>query len=125
MIQSYRDLIVWQKGIALVYETYNLTRSLPADERFVLVPQMRRAAISVPSDIAEGHGRSNYRGDYRRFLAMSRGSLKELETYFVLTEGLGYSTARHLRSAWSLCDEISRMLISMQQNLRTGRRKQG
>jgi four helix bundle protein len=123
MIRSYRDLIVWQKGTALVYETYRLTRAFPADERFVLVPQMRRAAIAVPADIAEGQGRNSYRAEYRRFLSMSRGSLKELETYFVLSEGLGYATSRDLEPAWSLCDEISRMLTSMQQALRQGKRR--
>jgi len=64
------------------------------------------------------------RAEYRRFLSMSRGSLKELETYFVLTEGLGYATARHLQPAWSLCNEISRMLTSIQQVLRKGRRNE-
>ncbi|MDQ3994303.1 MAG: four helix bundle protein [Actinomycetota bacterium] len=73
MIESYRDLIVWKKAIALVFEIYGLSRRFPADERFGLTAQLRRAAISIPSNIAEGHGRHHHRAEYRRFLSMARG----------------------------------------------------
>jgi four helix bundle protein len=117
VIQSYQDLIVWQKAIDLVVESYRLTRRLPAAERFGLVPQIQRAAVSVAANIAEGHGR-HHRDDYRQFLSIARGSLKELETHFVIVERLGFLTAADLRRARSLSDEVSRMLSALQRRLR-------
>jgi four helix bundle protein len=119
MIQSYRDLIVWQKSIDLVVESYRLTRRLPTSERFGLISQIQRAAVSIPANIAEGHGR-HHRDDYRQFLSIARGSLKELETHSVIIEKLGYLSAADLRRARSLCDEVSRMLSSLHRRLRQG-----
>ena len=78
-IKSYKDLLVWQRGVALVKTVYVLSENLPAAERFGLTAQMRRAAVSVPSNVAEGFGRQAS-GEYRHHLAISRGSLAELET---------------------------------------------
>jgi four helix bundle protein len=82
-IKSYRDLRVWQEAMVLVEMTYELTATLPANEKFGLVSQMNRAAVSVPANMAEGHG-SKHRGVYLNHLSISRGSLAELETYFEL-----------------------------------------
>ncbi len=117
VIQSYRDLIVWQKSIELVLESYRLSRQLPASERFGLISQIQRAAVSIPADIAEGHGR-HHRDDYRQFLSIARGSLKELETHFIIIEKLAYVSATDPRQARSLCDEISRMLSDFHRKLR-------
>ena len=78
-MKSYRDLIVWQKSMVLVTMIYKLTIKLPDDEKFGLISQIKRSAISVPSNIAEGYGR-NYRKDYSRFLQIARGSLYESQT---------------------------------------------
>lgn len=78
-VRSYRDLVAWQRGRELVQVTYSLTSRFPAEEKFGLVSQMRRAAVSVVSNIAEGYGRGS-QVDYTRFLRLARGSLFELET---------------------------------------------
>jgi four helix bundle protein len=117
VIESHEDLIVWQKGMELVFETYRLSRPFPADERFGLTAQMRRAAVSIPSTIAEGHGR-HHRRDYCRFLSMARGSVKELETQLAIAEGLRFAAHADLERARSLCEELSRMLTTLQRKLR-------
>ena len=88
-VRTYRDLIVWQRSMELAEETFHATRSFPDDERWVLVTQMRRAANSVPSNIADGHARQS-RKDYLRFLRTARGSLVELETEIELARRFGY-----------------------------------
>jgi four helix bundle protein len=117
MIRSYQDLLVWQKAMDLTVETYRLTQALPSEERFGLTVQMRRAAVSIPANIAEGHGR-HHREDFRQFLSIARGSLKELETHFVIAERLGFLTKSELRHARSLCDEVSRMLSTLRRKVR-------
>ena len=86
-VKTFRDLIAWQKAMALVKQVYRLTEGLPHTERFGLTAQMRRAAVSIPSNIAEGHGRES-RTDYLRFLRIARGSLMELQTQLILVEEL-------------------------------------
>ena len=86
-IRSYRDLVVWQKGMDLVTSCYEATESLPDNERYGLTNQVRRAAISVPANIAEGYGRYHL-GDYIRHLRVANGSLFELETELLLIERL-------------------------------------
>jgi four helix bundle protein len=97
-IKSYRDLVVWQRAMDLVVESYQLTRDYPVSERYGLGSQTNRAAVSVAANIAEGHGRSST-GDYLRHLAIARGSLMELQTHFVIAErglrGCGSSRAPH------------------------------
>ena len=89
MSQHYRDLLVWQKAIALVTEIYRLTQGFPREELYGLTSQIRRAAVSIPSNIAEGQGRLT-RGEFRQFLGQARGSYAELETQLIIAENLGY-----------------------------------
>ncbi|HEY3319507.1 MAG TPA: four helix bundle protein [Planctomycetota bacterium] len=90
-LQSYRDLLVWQKAMDLVVSIYTLSRSFPNDERFGLTSQIRRASISVPSNIAEGYGRS-HRGEYLHHLSIARGSLMEVETDLLAAVRLAFVT---------------------------------
>lgn len=89
VVRSYRDLIAWQKSIDLVAEIYRSTRSFPREEIYGLVSQLRRAAVSVPSNIAEGHARLTT-GEFRQFLGHALGSLMEIETQIVISERLEY-----------------------------------
>ncbi|MCU1286198.1 MAG: ribosomal protein [Acidobacteriales bacterium] len=89
MGHSYRDLLVWQKAISLVAEIYRFTRAFPKDEIYGLTSQLRRAAVSVPSNIAEGQGRLSKK-DFRHFLGQARGSLLEVETQPLIAHKLGY-----------------------------------
>jgi len=86
-IKTFRDLIAWQKAMELAKQIYHLTGSMPEEERFGLTSQMRRAAVSVPSNIAEGYGRGS-RTEYARYLRIARGSLMELQTQILLAEQL-------------------------------------
>ena len=86
-IKTFRDLIAWQKAMELTKQIYRVTAAMPDNERFGLTAQMRRAAVSIPSNIAEGHGRGS-RTDYIRFLRIARGSLMELQTQLILAEQL-------------------------------------
>ncbi len=88
-IKTFRDLIAWQKSMMLAKETYKATSLMPDTERFGLTAQMRRAAVSIPSNIAEGHGRQS-RPDYIRFLKTARGSLMELQTQVLLAQDLDF-----------------------------------
>jgi len=88
-ITSYRDLIVWQKSLALVTEVYKLTNTFPQDEKFGLVSQMRRCSVSIPSNIAEGRSRGS-RKDYRHFIIIAFGSGAELETQVLIAKNLGF-----------------------------------
>jgi four helix bundle protein len=108
-LQTYRDLKVWQKAMDLVEQIYTLTKTFPDEERFGLTSQMRRAAVSVPANIAEGYGRK-HRGDYLHHLSMARGSLMELETHLMIAVRLRFCTDEHLRSPWETCQETGKML---------------
>ncbi len=112
MINSYKDLEVWQKSMALVTEVYRIVKLLPPEERYALSDQMRRAAVSIPSNIAEGHARSNRR-DYINFLSMSRGSNAELQTQCLICVNLGYIKNNNIQMALSLSDEVGRMLTTL------------
>lgn len=89
MGQSYRDLLAWQKAMQLVVEVYRATRGFPRDELYGLTSQLRRAAVSVPSNIAEGQARFSAR-EFHHFLSHSRGSLVEVETQVLIAQSLGY-----------------------------------
>lgn len=109
-MSSFKDLIVWQKGIELTKEVYALCKVLPASEQMGLSSQMRRAAISIPSNIAEGY-RRNGRKEYRQFCALSLGSAAELETQLIIThEVYSQSDVTH---AMDLCTEIQKMLTAL------------
>jgi len=88
-VNGYRDLLVWQRAMDLVVAAYRLTKAFPAEERYALVQQVRRSAVSVPSNIAEGHGR-NHLGDYLRHLSIARGSVMELDTQLLIAGRMGY-----------------------------------
>ncbi len=111
MRQSYRDLQVWQKGMDLVVRIYELTSLFPQNEMYGLTSQMRRAAVSVPSNLAEGKGRSDR--DFSRFVLQSRGSVWELETQVEIAGRLGYLPDQHVQEIKRQTSEISRMLNGM------------
>jgi len=109
-LQSYKELIVWQKAYQLVLEIYKITKSFPKSETFGLSQQMRKAVISIPSNIAEGYGRKS-KTDYHRFLSISYGSLSELETQYLLSVDLGYTKQNKIIE--TLLHEIGGMLYRM------------
>ena len=111
-IKTYRDLIVWQKSMSLVTEIYKVTRSFPKDETYTLVSQMRRCAISIPSNIAEGFGRKST-NDYIRFLNITMGSLYELQTQLEISLNLKYLKKVDFNKFYESSREIERMLGSM------------
>jgi len=114
--RGYRDLVVWQKGIALAREIYLLTKKLPADEKFGLVSQMRRAAVSVPSNIAEGQARRTT-GEFIQFISHAEGSIAELDTQLTLCEQLKLLSSNDCSPAAILIDELRRMLNSLRRKL--------
>jgi len=109
-------LLVWRKGIDLVKEIYRMTKAFPADERFGLVSQMRRAAVSIPSNIAEGQARKTT-GEFVQFLSQAEGSLAELDTQLILAVELGYSNPTQVASATGLVSELKRMLNALRRAL--------
>lgn len=109
-LKSYRELIVWQKAYLLVLEIYRITKEYPKSETFGLAQQMRRAAVSIPSNIAEGYGRK-HKTDYHRFLSIAYGSLSELETQYLLSIDLGYITQNEIIE--TLLKEVGGMLYRM------------
>jgi four helix bundle protein len=114
---SYKDLVVWQKAIELSSQIYHLTASFPRSEQFGLTDQMRRAAVSIPSNIAEGYGR-NTKGEYIQFLGHARGSNCELQTQLTIATNLGFCSKTSPDSVEKLSSEISRMLIAMMNKLK-------
>jgi four helix bundle protein len=115
-IRTYRDLLIWQKSMILVMEVYKTTQNFPKDEIYGLIGQMRRCAVSIPSNIAEGYGR-NSSNDYVRFLRMAMGSLYELQTQFDISSNLGYITKNHYGKLFESSREIERMLSSLMKRL--------
>jgi four helix bundle protein len=89
---GYRDLVVWQKGIALAREVYRITESFPKNEQFGLISQMRRAAVSIPSNVAEGQARHTTQ-EFIRFISHAEGSVAELDTQFVLATEMAFAPA--------------------------------
>ena len=118
MGQSFRNLAVWQRAVELTVAVYKLTSAFPDSEKFGLTNQMRRAAVSIASNIAEGYGRST-RGEYVLFLGHSRGSCSELETQIVIAKQLGFGALEQLRTAEDLCSEVGRMLGAAMRSLRS------
>jgi four helix bundle protein len=111
-IESYRDLKVWQKAMDQAVACYRTTTKLPSDERFGLIAQIRRAAASVPANIAEGYGRESA-GSYAQLLRVAQGSLKELETHIELCCRVGFIDSDTLAAHRQAADEIGRMLRSL------------
>jgi len=115
-IRSYRDLIAWQKGILLCKGIYQVTATFPDNERFGLISQLRRAAVSVPSNIAEGYGRRRTQ-DYLRFLDVARGSLAEVDTQLILSRELGFGSAAELQSCHQAVNELERILAGLSRSI--------
>jgi four helix bundle protein len=120
-VRSYRDLIVWQRSLDLVDVCYRLTWKLPPSEQYGLQSQIRRAAISVPANIAEGHGRYT-RGDFLRGLRIANGSLKELETHCLVAARLQLLPAAELEPALALAGEVGRMIRAIRRTLESRER---
>jgi four helix bundle protein len=115
--KGYRDLTVWQKAVDLAEEVYALSSRFPREERFGITSQMRRAAVSVSSNIAEGSGRGTT-PDLKMFLSYARGSVKETESLLLVTLRLRLVTENEIRVALRLTDEISRILSTLRRTLR-------
>jgi four helix bundle protein len=111
-IRSFRDLIAWQKAMELCERAYTLSHGFPADERFGLTAQLRRAAVSVPSNIAEGYGRGRTQ-DYVRFLSVARGSLYEMETQVILSVQLGFAAGDAAAACMNSIREVDRVLCAL------------
>jgi four helix bundle protein len=117
MIKSHKDLKVWQRAMDLVVESYRLTKRLPTSELYGLASQIHRAAVSVPANIAERHGREHL-GDYLHYLSVANGSLAELETHFLIAARLSYLKLGDLESVMALIDEVGRMLAGLTRKLK-------
>lgn len=116
-VRSYRDLIVWRKAIELVTEVYRATASFPDAERFGLTSQLRRASVSVPSNVAEGQGRQST-GEFKQFLGHARGSLLEVETQIFIAKNLGYLSREQCTGLHKRTEELGRILNGLLSSLR-------
>jgi four helix bundle protein len=110
-LKSYRELDVWKVAADLVVEVYRASRTWPIDERFGLTSQIRRAAASIPANIAEGYCRS-HRGDYLRFLSIARGSVAEVETHLIVAARVEIASRASLKTSWQLTQTVSKMLTA-------------
>ena len=124
MGKSFRELYAWQSAIKLCVCVYSLTSTFPSSERFGLVSQLRRAAVSVASNIAEGYGRIT-RGEYISFLGQARGSLSEVETQIVIARTIGVGALSELEEAEQICAQTGRILNALIKSLRGQPRPNG
>jgi len=115
---DYKDLVVWQKGITLAKHIYELTQSFPAEEKYGLASQMRRAAVSIPSNIAEGQARHTT-GEFIQFLSHAEGSIAELDTQLIIAVDLGYCENGKAESILQLISQLRKMLNSLRRKLVT------
>ena len=115
---TYQDLVVWQRAMELAKEIYTLSKKLPREELFALSGQMRRAAVSIPSNIAEGQER-NSRKEFANFLSIARGSRAELETQLTICVDVGYLGEAGVQRARGLLKEIGKMLSALISKLKT------
>lgn len=115
-VKSYRDLLVWQRSIQLATAVYRLTNDFPREEMYGLTSQLRRASVSVASNIAEGYERGS-KGEYKSFLGVARGSALEIQTQLVIAEELGLGVKEKLLETGCLADETGKMLWAMMQKL--------
>ena len=113
-LRNFWDLVVWKKSHQLVLDVYKITREFPSDEKFGLTSQLRRAAISVSANIAEGF-RKRTRKDKANYYNIAHGSLEEVKYYLILVKDLRY--LRNLKKEWEIADEVSRMLMALQKSL--------
>lgn len=117
-LRSFRDLIVWQKAMRLARETYCLVKLLPMEERYALSDQMRRVAVSIPSNIAEGQSR-NTKKEFIQFLHIAKGSNSELMTQFLLCLDFEYLKKEEIQKVMNLCTEIDGLLGGLIKSLKT------
>ncbi|MBE9036602.1 four helix bundle protein [aff. Roholtiella sp. LEGE 12411] len=115
-IQSYQDLQVWQEGMNLAESCYLLTRNFPKEETYGITTQIRRSAVSIPANIAEGYGRKT-RGEYIQFLYIAQGSLKELETHMILSKRVNLIEAQSIDSVLAQCQLVGRLLQGLIRSL--------
>ncbi len=116
MLKSYKELVVWQKSFELCRRIYRLTAQFPAQERFGLTSQLRRCAVSVPSNVAEGYGRGTTR-DYIRFLWQANGSVCEMETQLLLVRELGFGAVEDIELVLGLVGDVERLLAALIRSL--------
>jgi four helix bundle protein len=109
MVQSYRELVAWNKAMELVTEIYRVTHTFPKEELFGLMSQLRRAAVSIPSNIAEGKGRLS-KGEFRQFLGNARGSLAEVETQILIAQNLFYLDKSAAEKLLAMVEEVGKVL---------------
>jgi four helix bundle protein len=113
---SFRDLIVWQRAIETSVAIYKLTATFPSQEIYGLTSQLRRASVSVASNIAEGYGRASS-GEYKHFLGVARGSNSEIETQLVIAKELGFGDGSHIDHAAGLTAEVGKMLNAIMKTI--------
>jgi four helix bundle protein len=117
MAQSFRDLVVWQRAMQLTVSVYRLTRDFPREEIYGLTSQMRRAAVSIASNIAEGQGRLGS-GEFRQFLGIARGSTCELQTQLDIARALSFGEAKQIDEAERLSHEVGKMIFAFLESLK-------
>lgn len=108
-MKNFKELIIWQKGIQLVKQIYQITKQLPAEEKFGIISQMTRAAVSIPANISEGSSRNSEK-DYARFLQLALGSAFELQTYLVISIEMNWVTEKDIMEVGKLLEEEIKML---------------
>ena len=123
MVQSFRELLVWQRSIQVAAAVYRLTRGFPQEEIYGLTSQMRRAAVSIASNIAEGHGRLNL-SEYRQFLGISRGSNFELQTQLELARLLKLGDGKLIDEAEALSHEVGKMIFAILEKTKGSARRE-
>ncbi len=111
-INDFKDLLIWQKGMDIAEKCYFLTKLFPKDELYGMVQQIRRSAVSIPANIAEGYGR-RYTGEYVRFLNIAQGSVNELETHLILSKRVELCSEKNIEIILNLLKEESRMIIAL------------
>jgi four helix bundle protein len=115
-LHDHKELIAWQKAIELVEEVYKITQTIPKEEMFGIISQMRRCSISIPSNIAEGHSR-NSSGEFKQFLGIAKGSSAELETQLIIAQKLGYITNAKLGEVNSLLVDVRKLISGLLRSL--------
>jgi four helix bundle protein len=115
-IKSYRDLIAWQKAMSLVKSVYVITKNFPKEEQYGLTSQLRRAVVSIPTNIAEGQGRKTT-GEFKQFLGIANGSLAETETLHLLSKDLEFISTIEFNELKIMTDEISKLLNGLLKSL--------
>ena len=122
MAHSFRELTVWQRSMQLTVAVYKLTQEFPREELYGLTSQIRRSAVSLPSNIAEGHGRLNT-AEFRQFLGIARGSNCELQTQLEIARALGYGNPKLVNEAESLSNEVEKMIYSILASAKVGAKR--